>query len=317
MISSATRIARALGGEVTGNTVLCPGPGHSPRDRSLAVRLDPAASDGFLVFSHAGDDWRECRDHVRERLGLPAWQPGDEQRRVVPPHHVDKCDLAAIEAEANEGPRAWSEDEIVRIAAARRIWDEGRDPRGTLAERYLREHRKLDLPDDLAGRVLRFHSACPWRNENTGNTDRVPASIAPFRSIDDDEITGVHRIALNHDGTKLGRRMLGIVHRAAIKLNPHGERLAIGEGIETCLAGRELGFAPAWALGSVGAINFFPLIEGVKQLMIFGERGAASKRASKFCGKRWRKAGRRVRIVMSDDPNHSDLNDALIAEKAS
>lgn len=318
MISSSTAsIARALGGEVrSGNTVLCPGPGHSPRDRSLAVRLDPAAPDGFLVFSHVGDDWRECRDHVRARLGLPPWQPGDEQRRNIPSRHVEKWDLAAVEAEAGEGPRAWTEDEILRIAAARRIWDQAQDPRGTLAEKYLRDQRRLELTDNLAGHVLRFHPRCPWRNENTGSTDRVPALIAAFRSIDDDEIVGVHRIALNSDASKRGRRMLGIVQRAAIKLNRHGERLAIGEGVETCMAAEQLGFAPAWALGSVGAISFFSLIDGIKQLVILGEPGEASTRAIKFCGTRWRRAKRRVRIIMPDD-GCSDLNDELIAGKAS
>ena len=32
------QIAHALGGEVSGGQVLCPGPGHSAKDRSLAVR---------------------------------------------------------------------------------------------------------------------------------------------------------------------------------------------------------------------------------------------------------------------------------------
>ena len=31
-------VAHALGGEVSGRQVLAPGPGHSPHDRSLAVR---------------------------------------------------------------------------------------------------------------------------------------------------------------------------------------------------------------------------------------------------------------------------------------
>jgi putative DNA primase/helicase len=315
-MNDTSNIARALGGEVSGRgNVLCPGPGHSPKDRSLSVRLDPSAPDGFLIFSHAGDDWRECRDYVRHKLGLPAWEPGDEQRRNVPPHRADKWDLGAIEAEANEGPRAWTEDEIIRIAAARRIWDEARDPRGTLAEKYLRDERKLDLPDELASKVLRYNAACPWRDENTGKTIRVPALIVPFRSIDDDAITGVHRIALNSDGSKRARRMLGIVHRAAVKLDTAGERLAIGEGVETCMAARQLGYAPAWALGSTGTISFFPIIESIKQLMILGERGSASARVIQICGTRWRKAGRRVRVIMPDTC-FSDLNDVLIAEKA-
>jgi putative DNA primase/helicase len=131
-------VAHALGGEVAGpNTILCPGPKHSARDRSLAVRLDPAAPDGFLAYSHSGDDWRACRDHVRLRLGLPSWEPGDGQRRNVQQRHVEKWDLAAVDAETRDGQHAWTEDELARIAAARRIWDKGRDPRGTLAERYL------------------------------------------------------------------------------------------------------------------------------------------------------------------------------------
>src|SRR6185369_7665241 len=89
-----------LGGEVSGKQILCPGPGHSAADRSLRVKFDLRAPDGFVVQSFASDDWRECRDHVRKRLGLPDWQPGDEQQRSIPREHVEKWDLAAIEAEA-------------------------------------------------------------------------------------------------------------------------------------------------------------------------------------------------------------------------
>jgi hypothetical protein len=81
----ARSVALALGGEVAGrNTILAPGPGHSRKDRSLAVRLDQTAPSGFLVFSHAGDDWKTCRDYVRRTLGLPDWAPGDEQNRTIP-----------------------------------------------------------------------------------------------------------------------------------------------------------------------------------------------------------------------------------------
>jgi putative DNA primase/helicase len=309
-------LARLLGGDVVGrDTVLCPGPHHSRRDRSLAVRLDANAPDGFLTHSHAGDDWKLCRDHVRRALGLPDWEPGDEQNRSIPPSRIEQWDLAAAEAEVAEGPRQFTEDELIRIASARRIWDEARNPRGTLAERYLREHRKLDLPDEVAGAVLRFHRACPWRDENSGRTIQVPALIAPFRSIDNDAITGIHRIRLNADGSKHSRRMFGIVARAAIKFDAAGSDLHVGEGAETALAARQLGFTPTWAVGSTGAISFFPLIDGVNRLTILGESGEASERAIKMCGARWRKAGRRVRVVM---PNAgSDLNDVLLQRASS
>jgi putative DNA primase/helicase len=177
-----------------------------------------------------------------------------------------------------------------------------------------RVHRQLELPTNLAGTVLHFHPRCPWRDENTGQTIRIAALIVPFRSIYTDEITAIQRIALNPDGSKIGRRMLGIAQRAAMKVDSHpGQTLAIGEGLETVLAGRQYGFAPAWALGSVGAISFFPVIDGIEQLIIFGEKGAASAEAIRICGKRWRNAGRRVRVVLSKIG--SDLNDALIAER--
>jgi putative DNA primase/helicase len=64
-------MAQRLGGEVNGNGVLCPGPGHSDGDRSLSVKPDSNDSEGFIVYSHSGDDWKECRTHVRKKLGLP------------------------------------------------------------------------------------------------------------------------------------------------------------------------------------------------------------------------------------------------------
>ncbi len=63
-------IARALGGQVVAGQVVAPGPGHSRRDRSMTVRISPSAPDGFLVFSHSGDDFALCKDYVRERLGI-------------------------------------------------------------------------------------------------------------------------------------------------------------------------------------------------------------------------------------------------------
>ncbi|MGI3902536.1 MAG: hypothetical protein ACRYGP_16590 [Janthinobacterium lividum] len=69
-------IAKALKGELAGGQILAPGPGHSARDRSLSVKPDSTAPDGFTVFSHAGDDPMQCRDHVRASLGLPQWIPG-------------------------------------------------------------------------------------------------------------------------------------------------------------------------------------------------------------------------------------------------
>ena len=73
------RAAELLGGDVQGDQILCPGPGHSDGDRSLSVKPDDSAPGGFLVHSFAGDDPIVCRDFARKKLGLP--EPGDAKQK--------------------------------------------------------------------------------------------------------------------------------------------------------------------------------------------------------------------------------------------
>jgi len=79
---SLRQLARALGGDVGNGEVLAPGPGHSAGDRSLSVKLDSAAPDGFLVHSFAGDDPIVCRDYVRQKLGLPEFEPNKKRKKA-------------------------------------------------------------------------------------------------------------------------------------------------------------------------------------------------------------------------------------------
>ena len=71
-IPSLREVARTLGGDVSGiHQVVAPGPGHSPQDRSLSVRVGGEHPEGFIVHSFAGDDDMACREYVRDKLGLP------------------------------------------------------------------------------------------------------------------------------------------------------------------------------------------------------------------------------------------------------
>lgn len=63
-------MARRLGGEVRGEEVRCPGPGRHRRDRSLSVRISAASPDLFMALSLDGDNWTDCRDHVRRLLEI-------------------------------------------------------------------------------------------------------------------------------------------------------------------------------------------------------------------------------------------------------
>lgn len=70
MMLDPRSLASALGGEAHGDRVVAPGPGHARRDRSLSIKVDPSAPDGFVVNSFAGDDFRVARDYVKARAGL-------------------------------------------------------------------------------------------------------------------------------------------------------------------------------------------------------------------------------------------------------
>ena len=71
MLLDERAVAGLLGGEVRGDSILAPGPGHNPEDRSMSVKLVHDAPDGFIVHSFAGDPWPQCRDHVKRRVGSP------------------------------------------------------------------------------------------------------------------------------------------------------------------------------------------------------------------------------------------------------
>ena len=286
-------IARALGGEVRGGQVLAPGPNHSPKDRSLSVRLSPNAPDGFIISSFAGNDWRTCRDYVRARLGIaPSVIPFKHERKPAAPQLL-------IEANSN-------------TARARQLWSEAVDPRGELVETYLAS-RALQLPDEIADAVVRYHPRCPWR-EDSGALVYVPAMIAAMRTIDGDDLVAVHRTRLNEGAEKLGRKMLGAAAGAAIKLDADAHvtsGLTIGEGLETCLTAWQLGFRPTWALASIGAIKTFPVLAGIEALTILTENdvNGASARGVRACVETWSGAGREVVLVSPRVGN--DLNDAI------
>ena len=78
-LPSIDKIAEALGGDVANGEALVPGPGHSAEDRSLAIKCDSTAPDGFIVHSFAGDGPIACRDHVRRKLGLPEFKSQEKK----------------------------------------------------------------------------------------------------------------------------------------------------------------------------------------------------------------------------------------------
>jgi AAA domain/Toprim-like len=73
---SLDEIARVLGGEIRGDYVAAPGPGHSPKDRSMTVKLGGPRGVLVNVFS-PNDDPIASLDYVCERLGFSTKLNGD------------------------------------------------------------------------------------------------------------------------------------------------------------------------------------------------------------------------------------------------
>lgn len=132
---------------------------------------------------------------------------------------------------------------------------------------------------------------------------------------------GIHRIALTADAQKIDRMMLG-GGAGVVKLYPAGDRLVIGEGIETTLAAatrisRWGGLLqPAWAALTSGLLATLPPILGVERLIILVDHdtNGAGQTAALRCSETWSRAGRTVVRLTPPQPG-TDFND-LVMEQA-
>jgi putative DNA primase/helicase len=178
--------ARKLGGEVFAKQIRCPGPGHTRNDRSLVLSASKKSELGYVFTSFAGDGFQICADYIRDKLNLPGFKPG---AAYVPP-------------KVREKPEKPVQD---NTEGARKIWREAGDIRGTPAEVYLRDDRRLRLDRDLDWhRVFRFHKKCRFEGRN------YPAMIALFRDVLTDEPKAIHGIFLTRDGHKIGHAACAI-----------------------------------------------------------------------------------------------------------
>ena len=281
-------IAKALGGTVNGKWINMQGPGHSSKDRSLGIKFDPNAPDGFVIKSFA-DDPDECRAYVKTLLteletGIPAQDTIDA---------VGRCD---------ERKRAKALD----------LFDEAVPMKSTPAERYLLS-RGIQLPPSvLAADSLRFHELCPF------GSYRFPAMVALVRDIVTSEPVGIHRTALRDDG--LGKRdmpdamgarmMMGRMKGAAVMLEPAGTSFGIAEGIETALSAREIMNLPLWAVLSAAGMEGFPVIYGAKFLRLCADHDRVGIKAAKTCARRYFDAGIEAEI-RCPDAEGTDWNEFL------
>jgi putative DNA primase/helicase len=299
--SDLRAIARALGGEVVGRQVLAPGPGHSRQDRSLSVTISATAPEGFLAFSHAGDDFAQCRDHVKAALGIErrSFQPAP--RRPTQPSRDD--------------------DRIARARAyARQIVSEIVPIVGTPGETYLRDVRRIDT--SAIADVLERTDAIGWHpavyfSEPCHPLDRQ--RLACLVGVMTDAVTAgptgaISRTYIGPDGKKVGKAKTLASPMGLVRLTPDDEvlgGLCISEGLESALAGMSLDLRPMWSTGSTALMAKFPVLAAIEALNIFADHDAngAGEKAAREAESRWRAAGREVNLYQTGELG--DLNTLL------
>jgi hypothetical protein len=232
----------AVAGEVPGSPT---GGAEDPANR--APKLNGQGADTGESHGSSQGDKILCPFHDDHTPSLHIYADGHYHCYACNAHGA--VDELPEQTPTSNTPRAQQTDTLER---GLRVWRDAVSVRGTLAERFLVETRKLDLevvPD--IDEVLRFHPKCPF------NGTIHPCLVALFRDVETDEAAGIHRIALTTNAEKIDRMMLGSWPTArAIKLRPAGAVLLVGEGIETSIAGemKVSWRSGLWSLGSAGAI---------------------------------------------------------------
>jgi putative DNA primase/helicase len=237
----------------------CPRCNRNKRDTALAITTDDR---GTVAYCH--------RCYYTEANNL-------EVRSSMPRHTT-----------ASPQPLDWS----TRAAS---IWHLTQNLRGTLGETYSQSRGCAIPPSDSHLRFLPSDGNYP------------PSLVGCITDVVTGKPISLHFTRLSPDGkSKAGTdrdKLLLAGHRkksGVIRLWPndcvtHG--LAIAEGIETALAAAHL-FTPVWATVDCSNMAAFPVLDGVEALTIFADHDAAGIAAARECAKRWRLAGKEVRLRM-------------------
>jgi putative DNA primase/helicase len=287
-----SELAQRLNGTVNGRWINIPGPHHRASDRSLGVHFDPAASEGFVVNSLAGDAQTECRAHVRALL-----QKLNNELTVS--YEPEQADCERLRSS---------------FAYAMKLWEQSKSPKNTLVETYL-HNRRCKLSLSVGTDIIRFHPTCPF------GSFQVPAMLGLITDALTGDPIGVHRTAIKDDGS--GKRVLGegisskmVLGRArggVIRLRAFAEHLGIAEGIETALSASQVFGTAVWASLSKVGVAKFPVLKGVKRLTVFADHDAPGVQAAEQCCRRYQSAGINAELRHPGKPG-SDWNDFVMEE---
>lgn len=124
---------------------------------------------------------------------------------------------------------------------AQKTWDEAKPIKGTLVERYLKDHRGMDF--DVSKLEVRYHLAAPniisYKDDAVRVGERRPAMVVSFVN-DQEELTGIQCTYLDKNSAnkdksvKIGKCTIGQVWGSSGLIYRGGdEKVIVGEGAET------------------------------------------------------------------------------------
>jgi hypothetical protein len=188
------------------------------------------------------------------------------------------------------------------------LWREAQPITGTLAERYLREHRGINLnPLPVS---LRFHPRL-WHSKAAQHFPALIAAIqAPNKTI-----TAVHRIFLCPATAKKApvlnpKLTLGGMNGGAVRLAAATETLITCEGLEDGLTLLQATGLPVWATLGTAGLAAVLLPDTVRAVILATDNDTPGKAAAAKAAARFLNEKRQVKIAFPP-ASHKDFNQVL------
>ncbi len=291
-------LARALGGDcyAGGRRALAPAPGHGPADRSISLRL---VGERLLVHSFGTADWREVLDDLRARGWI------DRANRL----------LEGGATAPAPGPPEPTHAERVRVAG--RLWAAA-GPIGTDTPAARHGGSRGIDPAWATRQALGAHAAVPL-SVYADRGPRLPALLAgvsgPDGTLTAVEITYLDALGRLSRRARPARKVVGVIPPgSAVRLAEIADELLVAEGVFTTLSAMARFGLPGWALLSTSNLRRWRGPEGVRRVLIAGDRGPDGERSTRILRDRLVADGVNARVVLPP-VGAGDWNDLLRAER--
>ena len=240
-------------------TALCTTLFGPPSPRLSTARQLRYGSSGSLCISLSGKTLGQWKDFARDEGG-DLFKLVQRERNLTFPEavtwvaeHVHARPVARHTTVARQQETPSANDDLVRrLQKVEKLVDASRPVTGTLAERYLQDHRGIHqpLPDDLRFIPSVWHS---------GAKKSLPA-LAALARTPDGTVTALQVIYLDEKtGAKaavdLKKQSFGLVKGSLVCLQKGDGPVFVAEGVETALSLKEAGLTGS-VYAALGIANF-------------------------------------------------------------